>query len=233
MPIQPKHLDPNGILRRKCRRQEINTIENNVCYRGTGGIGVTMGAIVVGTVILMGTAGAGAASFPVHGEQSLLFTGDNWANAGVGDVKITFTITGYDLDGVPLTEDLQVTGAAAGVVTTPISVVSLNIFSYVTSVVVKSIDLFNGAALDAAPLLAIGHGVSTIASATGRMRFPVSAKVKTVGEIIGFVDPNAQPVAFSAATLDVTRHTLANASGTTFVAGRYVVIYHPSFNEQT
>jgi hypothetical protein len=215
MTTQPKHLDPNGLLRRSVRKQDLYTVEDNDMYRGAGGIGTDMGAIAVGSVIPIN---GGATAFPVYGDQSLLFTGDNWANGGVGTVTIVFTIVGYDQDGNLITEDATL----ATVVATPISSVTANVFAYVSSITVKSITLGGGATLDAAPLLAIGHGVSTAAGNTGRTRFPISAKVKSAGEILALIDPNGVAVAY---TSDYTRHVLVNASGTTFVAGRYRVLY--------
>lgn len=217
---QPKHLDPLGLLRRSVRRQVLYTYDDADMYRGAGGIGTDMGAISVGSVIPIN---GGATSFAVQGDQSLLFTGDNWANGGVGNVQITFTIDGYDHDGVRIQEDLTVT-PTGGVVAAPISCVTLNVFSYVLSITVKTITLNGGATLDAAPLLAIGHGPSTIAGSTGRTRLPISSKVTAAGSILACVAPDGTAITLS---LDLVRHTIIMPSGTAFVAGRYVVIYNP------
>lgn len=230
MGTQPKHLDPLGLLRRGVRFQDLHTVEDNDMYRGTGGAGVSLNlgaTVAVGYTILMGTAGAGAATIPVFGDQSLLFTCDNFEKLGAGSVTMVLTITGYDKDGVLIVEDLTLLSVAQAVK----SFTTANVFSYVTSIVVKSITLNSGGTLDDTAvtgcLLAIGHGVSTIATQLGLTRFPISSKVLAVSEILALIDPNGAPVTLS---LDAARHTLLNASGTTFVAGRYRVIYNPPYN---
>lgn len=213
---QIKHQDPNGLIRRHAFTGYFDVIDNNDLYRGAAGVGTAfVGA--VDTVLTM-TAGSNAA-FGVLYPQSLLLTGDDFGTAGTWTYN--FRIVGFDLDGYPVTEDIDLT-----VQTTPISKSSAFLYSWVTSITVQASTAGSGTQ-NGTPLLAIGHGVATVAGTAGKCRFPISAKVRSAGQIRGLTDPNGTPVTY---TLDVTRHTLINAIGTTLVVGRYAVHYNAAYS---
>lgn len=217
----PRQIDPNTILRRRLREDRFTVIEDNDMYRGAGGAGADLGTIVAGDVVgasvgavpFNGNIGA-SGPFTVLGRHSVLLTGTSFSSTATG-TTIVFTVEGFDLDNNAQSEDVSII-AATGVTQSKSTV---NIFSEITRIVIKSIA---GGTLNAAPLFAVGHGVSTVAGSQGICRFPVSPKIVSTGEIRRLVGPNGLPIAIS---LDATRHVLLNASGTTLVAGEYRIVY--------
>lgn len=229
-------------MRRRLREDKINVFETPDMYRGTvAGAVVTVGTIGTqlvntelgagaGAVAFKGSIGqtAAATGFYVRGRQSLVFYGTNLSSSG-SSASIQFAVTGEDMDGNIVSENMILTTTNVTTQTKP----TVNVYRRITSMFVFAI----GGTLQANPLIAIGHGVQTADGGTiaTRTRLPISAKVYAQYQIAAVLDPNGLPIviAFDPTLVaqygyDFARHTIILPLGTTLVVGEYTIMYQQS-----
>lgn len=220
MPIEPKHLDQLGLMRDRVRQDRFTVLQVPGMYRAVAGavgdwlVDTELGLGTGAPAAFLGTIGQTAAinGVNIHGRHSVLFTATN-CNA-----TLTFTITGINLHGNQVSEVMALTTTGASSQSKP----TVNIYKRITSIIL------NSGVPDPAGTLGIGHGVSTVATATGSQRYPISAKATTQAEIRAILDPNGLPI--TPVAWDFVRHVAVAAVGPTFAAGEYVVHYNDNFS---
>ncbi len=230
MPVHPGNFGPTSLLRRRVLEDRFTVLQVPGMYRAVAGAlgnyvaGEEVGAAGSGSpAAFLGTIGQTAAvnGFSVLGRHSCLFTATN-LSGNASTLTLTVTTNGLDLDGYTAFETMTLATTNASSQSKSTS----NIYSRITSIKITTIDTSGGGTVAATGTLGIGHGVSTVAGNAGCCRFPLSPGMIAQGMLVQLVDPNGLPVVQFA--YDLARHCILNASGTTLVAGEYVIKYQAS-----